>query len=205
MLTDPLGPLGGTNREGLREFMSGALCGRRLGLAVTVAAVFLVLALGWVVAVSTLGTLVLMALVVLGAICLATQADWIPCLSLVVVTLCAVLVPVNAIEGSSIALGPLSGFYLLALVSLLLTGLTIIKNGLGPLLQGRRITVLAVVFLLVFIVVSLASRPTELLSYFGHWSIWGSAFILALYVPRRLVPVVMSAWIALAFFEAAYA
>jgi hypothetical protein len=184
--------------------MSGALCGRRLGLAVTVAAVFLALALGWVVAVSTLGTLVLMALIVLGAIYLATPADWIPCLSLVVVTLCAVLVPVNAVEGL-FTLGPLYEFNLLALVSILLTGLTIIKNGLGPLLQGRRITVLVVVFLLVFIVVSLASRPTELQSYFGVWSIWGSAFILALYVPRRLVPMVISAWIALAFFEAAYA
>jgi hypothetical protein len=184
--------------------MSGAHCGRRLGLAVTVAAVFLALALGWVVAVSTLGTLVLITLVVLGAIYLATPADWIPCLSLVVVTLGAVLAPVNTLEGP--------GFSLLALVSILLTGLTIIKNGLVPLLQGRRITLLVVVFLLVFMVVSLASNPTEqqmgvelLLSYFGRWSIWGSAFILALYVPRWLVPMVISAWIALAFFEAAYA
>ena len=184
--------------------MSSALRGRRLGLAVTVGVVFLALALAWVVAVSTLGTLILMALVVLSAIYLATPAGWIPCLSLVVVTLCAVLAPVNAMEGS-FTLGPLSGHSLLALLSILLTALTIIKNGLVPLLQGRRITVLVVVFLMVFIVVSLASRPTELLSYVDDSSIWGSAFILALYVPKRLIPVVISAWIALAFFEAAYA
>src|SRR5215217_9754813 len=98
--------------------MSGALCGRRLGLAVTVGAVFFALALAWVVAVSTLGTLVLMALVVLGAFSLATPTGWIPCLSLVVVTLCAVLAPVNTTEGL-FTLGPLSGFSLLALISIL--------------------------------------------------------------------------------------
>lgn len=182
----------------------GALVRRHKVPATMIVALCLALALGWAVATSTTVALGLIAMILLGAVYLTAPAAWISSGSLVIVTLCAVLAPTNATEGLFV-LGPLSGTLLLAFISVGLTGLTVLKIGSGPILRGGRLTTLVSLFLLVFLVISVATGPTGDLAFLGRWSIWVSAFVLATYIPRRFIPAMISAWIGLAFVEAAYA
>jgi hypothetical protein len=179
------------------------LAGGEGKVASKIAAALVAVAFGAIVAVKPLSALVLIAVVAGGIVYFALSADWFSAGSLIFVTLLAVLVPINATEGLFV-FGPLSGLASLALMYLILATLSASKAGPTVFARVGKITMLVSVFLVIFVAFSLING-VPLVPLLSEFSIFASAFLLAVCTPGKLVPVVISTWIALAYAEAAYA
>lgn len=176
----------------------------RIGPMIPAAGVFVALIAGLAVAASPVGGLALLAATLVGVAALVLPADWVSAGSLVAVSAFAALVPVNALVGL-VTLGPLSGPSVLALFSVALAALAFLRVGPKALVRGGRITALAGTFFFVFAFVTVVGGSDGLGVALAQWSIWASAFVLAVCTSRRLIPVVIAAWITLGFLEGAYA
>lgn len=184
--------------------MGSGLGQGRVGLTRLLVAALLVVSSGAAVVASPISALVLIMAVSSGALYLAIPAAWFAVCSLSFVTFLAVLFPVNAAE-RLLAIGPLSGRGSLAIACLILAASTALKTGPAVLAKVGKITMLAALFLLLFVTFSLVNGAKEPEVLFVQFTIWASAFVLALCVPWRLVSFVVRGWILLAFAEGAYA
>lgn len=184
--------------------MNGRAIQRYVTPALVSAAVVLAIGFGALMSVSPISVIVLSTGIFLGTIFLVLPADYVPVASLVAITGGAVLVPASATTGL-FEVGPVSELVLFALFGITLTMLTIARYGLGAAFRSGSTGVLAAAFLLLLVSVSLANQSPDLSRSVALWSLWAAAFILALYVPPRLIRVVLASWIAAAFLEAVYA
>jgi O-antigen ligase len=157
--------------------------------------------------VSTLAFVAGSILLALIALTVMIPDSWVAVSSLWFVTALAVAVPIFAM--SSVRFASLTLVTLLALIIDTLAILTVIRCGLGTILRGGRTTVFVAVFFLILAICSLVQGSPNLqeaiVARGTFWSMWASAFVLALYVPPRLVRTVLISWIVLAFGEAVYA
>lgn len=184
--------------------MPDKLFKKRLGPLIGVAGVFAALVAGLAVSVSPVLGLLLLAAILAGVVFIVVPAEWMAAGGLVFATACAALVPVNATAGA-ISIGPLSGLSAMAFVCLSLAGMVFLRTGPGPLIRGGRITLFAGLFFSLFVFVTVVNGFSGSQSFLAQWSIWVSAFVLAVCTPRRLIPAVVTAWVALGFFAGAYA
>jgi len=172
--------------------------------ALVSAAVILAIGLGALMSISPVGVIILAMGIFVGTIFFVIPAGYVPAASLVALTACAVLVPVSATAGL-FEVGPVSELVLFALFGTALTALTIARQGPGAIFRSRRTGVLAAALLLILVSVSFANQSPDLLRNAAIWSLWVSAFLLALYVPPRFTRMVLGSWVAMAFLESAYA
>ncbi len=186
------------------SFVNGEMIPSLAAIALTGALTIAIIGLALLVVVSPIGATALSITIFAGIVCLLVPAGYVSAGLLIVVTACAVLVPVSAV-GESLRLGPVSGFALLAAISVTSAMLAVARCGPSAILRGGKTTVLAAALILTLGTVSLVHGSPELLRGVLNWSIWASVFVLALCTPPRYVRIVLISWVVMALLSAAYA
>ncbi|MBA2693278.1 MAG: hypothetical protein H0U65_12440, partial [Rubrobacter sp.] len=178
--------------------------GKYFGLVAVGGGLFVALAAGVAVSMSPVLGLLLLAAAVGGLAFILFPADRMAAGSLVFVMACAAAFPVMATSGL-LAVGPIAGVSSLAFLCVALAATVFLRGGPGPLFRAGRTAGLAAAFFALLIVVSFAGGAPDSQVALAQWAIWLSAFVLAVYTSRRLVPVVIGAWVFMALMAGGYA
>jgi O-antigen ligase len=178
-------------------------------LPIVALAVGLAVGLGFALSYSLVATLVMVTVAFVGIVSFIVPASWVAAGSLIFISTCAVLVPVNAMRPGALGFVPLLGsgspVNMLAFISVALAILSVTRSGPSTLLRGGRTTWFVMAFLLTFVSASIANESPVLLNRIAVYSLWASVFVVALCVPLRFTRPLFVSWIGLAFFEGVFA
>lgn len=134
----------------------------------------------------------------------ALPAVWLAAGGLVFILAFAVAIPVNA-ASAVLSVGPLGGVPLFAFLCAAVAGISLVRAGPAVLLRGGSITLLAVALAVMIATSTVANGSPDLLVSASNVVIWLSAFVLALCLPVRFIPMVLTFWVLLGIIEASYA